>query len=425
MNKPIIKQAFLRFWKKKYSFLAGCLGLVLLLMLFFNLVLPSQSFAHMSLNYSEASLGLNPNQSRFNSSEILSEDVLSRAIESAGLTGAVTPSQLANCLSISPADESSDADNYINTTYQIVLTDRLHLSHFSSQALLSFVCLTYKDYFMEHYCENQGVFSSALPHYFETEPYLQLKSLSLRAGQLNRYLQVRVKESSSYTDQTSNVGFLELYKQIQNLITYDIPRVNAYILQSGLSVDKTSLLSMLQYKLQLANMNYNRQMAYYTADNSGISLYDKTMSAVVMIPTVDSSNAFYMSRTKTALDSLADEADASLKEAISYRDVISDTRNVIQQISAATSGSMSTVQTMMQSISTTLDALQGQLRSVDAAYINQKTQDYLAFRFSSPSFLARAGVNRLVAALVLYTLLFYALCLKQCIGCREEEKTNA
>ena len=425
MNKRWIKQAFLRFWKKKYSFLAGCLALVLLLTLVLNLVLPSQAFAHMSLNYSEASLGLNPNRSRFNSSEMLSGDVLDRAIESAGLTGTVTASQLADCLSISPADEAYSTDNYINTTYQITLTDRLHLSHLSAQTLLSFVCLTYKDYFMEHYCENQGVFSSTLPRYFETEPYLQLKSLSLRADQLNRYLQARVNESSSYTDQTSNVGFLELYKQIQNLITYDIPRVNAYILQSGLSADKASLLAMLQYKLQLANLNYNRQMAYYSADNSGISLYDKTMSAVVMIPTVDSSNAFYMSRTKTALDSLADEADASLKEAISYRDVISDTRNVIQQISAASSGSMSTVQAMMQSVSTTLDTLQSQLRSVDAAYINQKTQDYLAFRFSSPSFLSRAGVNCLVGALVLYTLLFFGLCLKQSTQRREEEKAHA
>ena len=39
-------------------------------------------------------------------------------------------------------------------------------------------------------------------------------------------------------------------------------------------------------------------MAYYNSDNLGIGLYDESMSAIVMIPTLDENREFYMSRTK-------------------------------------------------------------------------------------------------------------------------------
>lgn len=106
-----------------------------------------------------------------------------------------------------------------------------------------------------------------MPDYFGTEPYLRLKSLTLRANQLDRYLTARVSENKSYQDATTGNTFLSLSKQIQNVINYDIPRIQAYILRGGLSADVSSLTAMLQYKLQIEQLDYQEQMAYYNSDN--------------------------------------------------------------------------------------------------------------------------------------------------------------
>lgn len=164
---------------------------------------------------------------------------------------------------------------------------------------------------MEHYGENQSVFSCTMPDYFDTEPYLRLKSLTLRANQLDRYLTARVSENKSYQDATTGNTFLSLSKQIQNVINYEIPRIQAYILRGGLSADVSSLTAMLQYKLQIEQLDYQEQMTYYNSDNLGIGLYDESMSAIVMIPTLDKNSEFYMSRTKTALDTMASDADGA------------------------------------------------------------------------------------------------------------------
>ena len=50
--------------------------------------------------------------------------------------------------------------------------------------------------------------------------------------------------------------------------------------------------------VQLEPVSYT----HLNSDNLGIGLYDESMSAIVMIPTLDENREFYMSRTKTALD---------------------------------------------------------------------------------------------------------------------------
>lgn len=54
------------------------------------------SSANISFNYSEASLGLSPNKTRFNAYEIVSEEVMQRAIEKVGLQGSISASELAS-----------------------------------------------------------------------------------------------------------------------------------------------------------------------------------------------------------------------------------------------------------------------------------------------------------------------------------------
>ncbi len=59
---------------------------------------------------------MNPNKTRFNAYEIVSDEVMERAIRRVGLQDSLTASQLAECLSLSPdGTGSANGSEYIST----------------------------------------------------------------------------------------------------------------------------------------------------------------------------------------------------------------------------------------------------------------------------------------------------------------------
>lgn len=421
-----LKQAVLQFWRLRVPVTAACILLLAVLCTTKYMGSSRTASAQMTLNYSEASRGLNPNRTRFTSSEMTSDDVLQNTIQNAGLTGQLTTEDLRSFITVSPLDvDGGSTENYITTSYRIDLAMDKSYPHLTAETLLEIYCGSYKDYFMEHYGENQSIFSSTMPDYFDSEPYLRLKSLTVRAQQMDRYLTARVGENKSYTDATTGNTFLSLSKQVQNVLNYEIPRLEAYILRGGLAQDPASLTEMLNYKLQIEQLDYDKQMAYYEADNVGIRLYDETMSAIVMIPTLDENNEFYMSRTKTALDDMATDANGSLTEAASHQDVMTSTRYVVQQmLGGADAGQLQQVNAMLQELSGTLDKLQQGLRVTDASYIIYKTQNYLVFNYDVESFAGRIGLKTALAETLLFAALNFAICTVRTAKRLRKERQN-
>ena len=256
--KQIFKQAVLRFWSLRVPLIVVCILLAALRCTAQYQDSSRVASAQMTLNYSEASQGLNPNRTRFTTTDLTSDEVLQSTLYNAGLEGQMTVEQLRKAITVEPTDVTnvSSSENYITTSCSISLQLEEPCQHLTAATLLRIFCGSYKDYFMEHYGENQSVFSCTMPDYFDTEPYLRLKSLTLRADQLDRYLTARVSENKSYQDATTGNTFLSLSKQIQNVINYEIPRIQAYILRGGLSADVSSLTAMLQYKLQIEQLDY-------------------------------------------------------------------------------------------------------------------------------------------------------------------------
>lgn len=265
---------------------------------------------------------------------------------------------------------------------------------------------------MEHYGENQSVFSCTMPDYFDTEPYLRLKSLTLRANwtATSRPRSARTRAIRTPPPATPS---LSLSKQIQNVINYEIPRIQAYILRGAFvggcffpdghaaiqAADRAAGLSGADGLLQL------RQSGV-------IGLYDESMSAIVMIPTLDENREFYMSRTKTALDTMASDADGALAEATSHQDVITTTQYVVQQMQTMSDpAGLTTVNAMLQELETTMDQIQQALRVTDASYIIYKTQNYLVFNYAAGSFVQQIGLKRVIVEMAAFVVLCFGLCM--------------
>ena len=336
--KEKIKQALRHIWTNKYRLFLCLLTLCCLFGLVHYFKSADSATASISFNYSEAALGMNPNKTRFNAYEIVSDEVMKRAIRRVGLQDSLTASQLAQCLYLSPEGTgSANGSEYISTNYYLSINARkLELGSRKATDLLQSVCESYREIFQSNYCDNQSLLKEKLEVTSACEPYLRLNELEVRAEGLNRYLNARLQENKSFTDEanpdSATNNFTTLGKKINNLVDYDLPNAMAFVIEGGVARDPSMLTSILEYKNKIDDLAMRTQQAYYDADKKGISIYEKSMTSIMMIPTVDEASEYYMSRTKTAMDALARSADASLSDATDYQSEIVSTNYVIQKI---------------------------------------------------------------------------------------------
>lgn len=418
MDKPKekIKQLLRILWQKKYQYFIEVMALCVLFgtVNFFNT--GNLAGASISFNYSEASQGLSPNKTRFNAYEIVSDEVMQNAIERVGLQGYVSSSDLADSLHISPdrtGNVSGSAD-FISTTYNVSInTKNLDIRNRKTLDLMQSVCESYRDFFLKNYGDNQTILKETLEVTSDCEPFLRLQEIQVRASQLVRYLNARLEENKSYVDsangdsQTNN--FTTLAKQINNIVDYDIPNVMAFVVENSVAKDAAGLTDVLAYKNKIDDLYRRKDLAYYDADKDGIALYEKSMTSVVMIPTTDELSEYYMSRTKTAMDTMARSADSALSEATNYQSDIVDTDYIIQKMRSSSTSQeyLADAQEMINRLEKGINELSENLFVLDKAYIKYKSQNYIAFTYNSATFIQRFQIKKTVmeavAALMLGT----------------------
>ena len=380
--KGKVKRAVQILWENKYRMTYYMLILCILFGCIHYVESGIWSSANISFNYSEASLGLSPNKTRFNAYEIVSEEVMQRAIEKVGLQGSISASELAGHVFITPEGTGhvGGSDDYISTSYNINLNaDGLEL---------------------KNYCDNQDMLKEKLEVTTDCEPYLRLNELELRAECIMQYLNARLSENKSYVDtenpDSSTNNFTTLSKQINNIVDYDIPNVKAYVIEGGIAKDASLLISILEYKNKIDDIAAQKEMAYYDANKNGISVYEKSMTSVVMIPTTDEMEEYYMSRTKTAMDNMARSADSSLQAATDYQSEIVDTGYVVEKMQTVTddAGRLKEAQDMINKLESGINEISDQLFILDKAYIRYKSQNYVSFTYNNASLVQRINVKK-------------------------------
>lgn len=425
--KNRIKCVLRLFYEYKYGIAAAMLIVCIALSGVHYLGSGNTADATISFNYSEASNGLNPNKTRFNSYEILSDEVMKSAVELAGLQDSTNAKELAKHITVLPVDSgnSSGDDNYISTTYSISLNAAgLDKKNRTALDLLENICNAYKSYFLTNNGDNQEILKIKIGTDEQSEPYLRLNEIKLRANQLEKYISSRMSQNRAFTDSKTGNSFDEYDKRLKNIINYDIPNVSAYIAECGIAKNSEELTEILEYKNKIDGISADKQMAYYTADNNGIAMYEKLMSSIIMIPTLDETDQYYMSRTKTAMDKMARNADSQLAEATSYKKEIVSTGYVIEKMkeNQTTEDELSSAGKMINKLENGLDDISTELLAFDKSYLEYKQQNYITVNYTTPSFVQQIDLKKtlpkIVCLLLLLAVGFYLYIL------RKERKEN-
>ena len=379
----------------------------------------------VSLDYEEASKGLTPSHTRFNIFEIQSTDVMKRAIEYAGLEGVIEPEELSKCIKVKATHNKnvSGKENFISTSYNVTFTFSDEIKERSVETMLSLLCKSYREFFVENYGINHSILSFDINDLkFNDEYLMTVDLLELKCNQLEKYVQLRKRENKNYQDPETGITFSALEQRAKNFYTYDLARLRSYIIESGIANDKTSLNAILNYKIRMDRLIYNKLIAAYEEDNDGIKMYDTAMSAIVMIPTEDSSEKYYMSRTKTGMDNMALNADEKLNSATKKTTAISTDTYLIKKMRLATpsAGQIRKADDMIRKMKASLEELASDIRKTDKVYASYKARNYLSFRSTYQSFRDRIDiVSSVFGTAVLIFMTFIAVFVRKFVVVRK------
>jgi hypothetical protein len=391
--------------------------------------------AQMSLNYEESAYGLNPNSTRFYLYDIKDPDVVKGMLEYSGIDpDSVDLDEVINCITVRATNtkaisESTTQDEsyFISTTYKITMSRPSQIKDVDVRVLLNFLCKSYKDYFYSSFTENRSILDFDIGQFDEHEYMVIADLFDMKAQQIEKYLNTRVKQSKSFTEQESDETFKSLVQKVEDIRNYDIESYRSFVKEAGCSYDKTNYIRSLEYVNRIKNIDYQKEIAAYALNNEGIKMYNDALIDVVLIPSVDSQkNTYYMSRTKTGMDYMAKQADDHLSSAKDIAKEIKYNNKIISEMLSGTNRltDIKKANTMIDEINQKFSDLSKQVEAVDKAYVKYRTKDYLTFKTSNASLSQKVQPVKLFAiAMGLLFLIFAAIWLRmKDVGTRGNEE---
>ena len=380
--------------------------------------------AKMSLNYEESAYGLNPNSTRFYVYDIKDPEVVRGMLKYSGVDpDSVDLDEVTNCISVRTTNtkaisESTTQDEsyFISTTYRITLKRPSQIKDVDVHVLLDFLCKSYKDYFYSKYTENRSILEFDIGQFDDREYMVIADLFDMKAQQIEKYLNTRVKQSKSFTEQESDETFKSLVEKVEDIRNYDIENYRSFVKEAGCSHDKTTYIRSLEYTNRMNNIDYSKDMAAYEVNNEGIKIYNDSLINIVLIPSVDSQkNTYYMSRTKTGMDYMAKAADDHLLSAQEIAKKVKQNNEIISKMSSGTNQrpDINKANSMIGNISKKFTELSKQVEQVDKAYVKYRTKDYLTFKTTNASLSQRVQpVKLFVIAAGLLFVIFAAIWLR-------------
>lgn len=317
-----------------------CFVITLVYGIFNHIEMKKSVQAIVSLNYSEASQALNSNGTRYNMSEIISDEVIERAIEKGALEN-VTVKQLKNCLVVYPCVQGGvdDKSKYlISTEFAVEYHASKYTDHLDSENVIKLITTAYKEYYIEKYTDNFSLGAEITD--FSDMEYMDIVSyLDKEAEAVLNYLYGMAGKNSSFVTENGSTFNSIAGKVYQFKETQINQNLRSLILQNGIVRDKNGYINRLSYHNKNVEFDKLKNEASYSLCNQAIDMYSEEMTRIVLVPTWDKSGKYYMGRTKVGVDELSVMATNFSSYVASNEKEIMDNNLIIDKISMSSKDS--------------------------------------------------------------------------------------
>ena len=333
--------------------------------------------ATLVLRYEQAYEGLNPNGTRFNINELLSDEVVGQAIRLAGLEGSLTPEQLLESIAVGASGSQAPKNMYIATEYTILLNGDCLPDRIRARDMLTLLMESYKQYFLQHYGSNDTALYMDWNDVEDWE-YLEFADImNVKVNNLITYLEDLRSESGMYQYHAEGESFRSLVESVTNFRDIYLNKYTAYVTNQRLFRNADNYEEKLLYRRFLINQSLNSNTERYNIYQDALRIYDESMITFVMVPLFDATNGLYMARTSIGMDDLtlnsqsyAEKIETNAKEIKVFDGAIENARNAYRGVNR-----YAVADEMIEEIKTHMDSL--------IQRISRVTGEYEAYRYKN------------------------------------------
>ena len=368
--------------------------------------------AIVALNYSEASQALNSNGTRYNMAEIISDEVVDRAIKKGALEN-ITTKQLKNCLVVYPCVQGGVGDEsqyHISTEFAVEYHASKATAHLDSENVIKLITSAYKEYYIEKYTDNFSL-DTKVPDFTEME-YMDIVSYLDKETQsiLNYLYGMATKNPGFVTENGSTfnsiAGKVHQFKETQ--INQNL---KSLILQNGIVRDKNEYVDRLSHQNKNVDFDRRKNDASYKLCNQAIDMYSEEMTRVVLVPTWDQTGKYYMGRTKVGVDELSVMATDFSNYVASNEKEIMDNKLVIDKISSGSQEPQlfASADSLVNSIYDSIKGFEKEAINAGREYSRHKMNQCIAVSIYGISIMNELKTLILFAAFVYVSLMLYRI----------------
>ena len=365
-----------------------CFVITMVYGVFNHFELKKSVHAIISLNYSEASQALNSNGTRYNMAEIISDEVVEKAIKKGALKN-VTAAQLKNCLSVYPCVQGGVGDEseyHISTEFAVEYHASKHTDHLDSENVIKLITSAYKEYYIEKYTDNFRLDIEkpdfAQMEYMDIVEYFNKETMSI----LNYLYGMAEKNPSFVTGDNSTfssiAGRVHQFKETQ--INQNL---RSLILQNGIARARGEYVDRLSYKNKNVDFDRQKNTASYELCNRAIDMYSEEMTRVVLVPTWDQAGKYYMGRTKVGVDELSVLATDYSNYVASNEKEIMDNNLIIDKVASGSDDLQ-----IYESADLLIDTIYESIKGFEKEAINAGRK-YLSYRMNQCIAVSIYGVS--------------------------------
>ena len=391
---------------KIWILVAGIIIAILSGFIFYKKSLATETVV-VSINYPGGSDGLNPNGTAFNINELISYKNIKQTMDELKIEN-TTADELLKRVSI---DISSKKEGIILTTYEISFKKDKD-DKFDMDTFLLTLCQTFHNNFIQEYSDKNNVLDFEFKEIEANDFQDEINESVLKIELLSRYLTNRIKENGTYQSPTTNQSFQDLQSELNDITTIDMANIKSYAIEKGITIDYGNTLNTLQYKNFVLDKDYKKNMIGYETRKEIIRKYDEAMSAIVMIPSKDKNDEFYMSKTKIGIDYLVNDSDYYLDMSNKIEENIRSNKETMEKLNPETTeDQISKLKTMLDVMDEKLDKLTKKIKDTDNDYISYKTRNYMDYKMIDKTVFERINIKTAIGIGVLMTMFITAVIL--------------
>ncbi len=381
----------------------------------FNLNKNNYKQAIVSLNYTEASKAQNSNGTRFDMAEILDNAVIARAIEKGGFTD-VTVKDLKKCLTVEPTVQGnslSEKGYHISTEFRITYTASAKTAGLDAKNVVQLVGDAFKEFYIGKYADDFSVMNftpekdaeANESDYLDIITYLQKQTQTIA-----NYMYGMANRNSSFVSSDGET-FYSIASKVENLNEEQIENnIKAYVTQNGISKNPSEYIKRLNYKNTLLDYDARRARSSYDTRNAAVNMYAEEMTRVVLVPTWDTSDEFYMGRTKVGIDELSLEAQSYSKQSEEYYKQINTNNDLISHLSAsASSGNNAALDEMIRGVEEELAKYAARAARISQEYSETRMNNCISVSVTDNTFIKKAFISAVLILMFFFALYLYGI----------------